>query len=148
MRGFTLSRGSYEKKDGIGRGSHTSPKIPVGSVTVDCGLMWDQQRNMWPVHSRLGTTGSGRTWAYGCLCQTGRIWSLQATISRSACVFQRRLTLYCSYSHCFPRCQIEGLGMIKEEAQKAHLPGVEESRSLPANLTRDPRQEPPLIIQN
>ena len=58
MRGFPLSRESYKKKDGIGRGSHTSPKIPVGSVTVDCGLAWDQQRNMWPEHNRLGTTGS------------------------------------------------------------------------------------------
>lgn len=71
MRGFTLSRESYEKKNGIGRGSHTSPKIPVGSVTVDCGLAWDQRRNMRPEHNRLGTTGSGRTWAYGWLCQTG-----------------------------------------------------------------------------
>lgn len=56
MRGFTLSRGSYEKKDGIGRGSHTSPKIPLevslytvawrGTSRETCGLskaVWGPQ---------------------------------------------------------------------------------------------------------
>lgn len=74
MREFILARAGQglRRKMGLGEAANISSKIPVGSVTVDCGLAWDQGKNMWSEPNGLGTTGSGRTWVYECLCQIER----------------------------------------------------------------------------